>query len=131
MKTEFSIKDLLESLHSAMQGVSANIFLTTRPQSVSEQMQDFIVITLPVTIYSKTYGTGYGWCNTFCRIEVYVKDKNNREDILRLDNLVNMILGKFPISDSNLLALNPRVMMAGSDGKGFHAAFIQATIQTK
>nr|DAV38591.1 MAG TPA: hypothetical protein [Caudoviricetes sp.] len=131
MATEFKIKDILQTMYNAMKEVSGNVFTTNRPKIVDEAMEDFIVVSLPVTLYNKTYGKGYGMTTSYARIEIYVKDRNGLEDIAKLDRLTDSAIDKFPISNSFMILSRPRVLMSGEDGYGFHAVTIQASLLTK
>lgn len=129
--TDFIITDVLESLYNAVAGIASKTYLD-RPQSVDAKLNDFVVVSLPVTFYRKTLGSGYGLYNSYCRIEIYVRDNSfGGRNIARIRELQVAVLDKFPISDGSILACKPRVLDAQSDGEGFHAIVIQATISTQ
>lgn len=129
--SDFRLKDILAAMRDTFKDVCPNIFTSDRPKTVNENMDTFIVISLPVMLYNKTYGTGYGMTSSYARIEIFVKDKNGLEQTAKLDNYIQQIVGKFPISNDFITISRPRVVLSGSDGYGFHVATIQASFITK
>lgn len=129
--SDFRLKDILVVMHDTFKDVCPNIYTSNRPKVINENIDAFIVISLPVMLYNKTYGKGYGMVSSYSRIEIYVKDYNGLEQIAKLDALVNKCIDKFPI-DNNLITISrPRVVLSGADGYGFHVATIQASFLTK
>lgn len=123
---------VLKSLASPFMGMNVDkVMIQQRDKSVPEKMNSFIVISLPVTIYSKTYGKGYNLYNSFCRVEIFVRKKGSSGTIAlkKLNELSLEAQSKFPISDGNILATKPRVVLDGDDNNGFSVITIQATLQ--
>ena len=129
--SDFRLKDILVVMRDTFKDVIPTIYTSERPKVIGENLDEFMVISLPVMLYNKTYGTGYGMTSSYARIEVYVRDYNGLEQTAKLDNLVQQCLAKFPINGEFLIMLRPRVVISGADGYGFHVATIQVSFITK
>lgn len=129
--SDFKHKEILQTLVSEMKNISANVFTSNRPKSVTEDMQEFIVVSLPNMMYRKTYGEGYGLTASYIRIEIYVRDVNGVEWVAKLDSIKEQIVARFPIVTDFITISNPRVALTGDDGYGFHVWNIQASFITK
>lgn len=129
--SDFRLKDILLRMRNAFSDVSTNIFTNGRPKTISDDLDTFIVISLPVMQYSKTYGKGYGMTTSYARVEIFVRDMNGLEMTAKLDDLIDRCMDKFPINDDFITMSRPRVVMDGPDGYGFHTATIQASYITK
>lgn len=128
--SDFRFKDILVAMRDALQDVCPTIYTSERPKAVGENVNEFIVISLPVMLYNKTYGTGFGMTSSYARIKIYVRDYNGLEMTARLDELIGQVVDKFPIVRDFITMIRPRVVLSGSDGYGFHVATIQASFLT-
>lgn len=129
--SDFRFKDILVVMRDTFKDVMPNIFVTNRPKTLTENYDEFMVVSLPVMLYNKTYGTGYGMTSSYARMEIYVKDVNGLEMTARLDELIQQCIDKFPINTELITMSRPRVVLSGADGYGFHVATIQASFLTK
>lgn len=129
--SDFRLKDILVVMRNTFKDVIPTIYTSERPKVIGENLNEFMVISLPVMLYNKTYGTGYGMTSSYARIEIYVRDYNGVEQTAKLDGLVQQCIDKFPINDEFLIMSRPRVVLSGADGYGFHVATIQASFITK
>lgn len=129
--SDFRLKDILVVMRDTFKDVIPTIYTSGRPKVIGENLDEFMVISLPVMLYNKTYGTGYGMTSSYARIEVYVRDYNGLEQTAKLDNLAQQCLAKFPINGEFLIMSRPRLVLSGADGYGFHVATIQASFITK
>lgn len=129
--SDFKLKDILVVMRDVFKDVCPNIFISDRPKVVGKNMDEFMVISLPVMLYNKTYGKGYGMTSSYARIEIYVRDYNGLEQTAKLDDLIQKCADKFPINEDLVIMSRPRVVLSGSDGYGFHVATIQASFITK
>jgi hypothetical protein len=122
----YNIGELSKVLYQAMAGVSTNIF-TSRPETVSTAMMDFVVVSFPTRIYDRL---GIG--NTTCRVSVYARNKvvNNitYEDITKLQTLQNAVYARLPITNTICLIDNPVPVWGGNDKLGFHCLHIQLDV---
>lgn len=128
----FRIGETLEMLDSAVSGLGIRVFPTSRPKSVPEGMDEFAVVSLPVSVINMTHGTrdAYGLTSSTCRVEIFVRDKKLVENVKKLDDLTSAVIDLFPISRNGIVASRPSVVMGGADGYGFHVVVIQANVQT-
>lgn len=129
--SDFRLKDILVVMRDTFKDVIPTIYTSERPKVIGENLDEFIVISLPVMLYNKTYGTGYGMTSSYARIEIFVRDVNGLEQTAKLDGYMQRIVDKFPISDDFVTMSRPRVVLSGADGYGFHVATIQASFITK
>lgn len=129
--SDFKPKDILIEMRNTFQDIVPNVFSNSRPKTLNENLDSFMVISLPVMQYNKTYGKGYGVTSSYARIEIYVKDVNSLEFTAKLDKLAQDCLERFPINTEHLIMSRPRLVMSGSDGYGFHVVTIQASFITK
>lgn len=129
--SDFKLKDILVVMRDTFKDVCPTIYTSERPKVVGENVNEFIVISLPVMLYNKTYGTGYGMTSSYARIEIFVRDVYGLEQLAKLDNYINLCVDKFPINTELMIMSRPRVVMSGADGYGFHVATIQASFLTK
>lgn len=129
--SDFRLKDILVVMRDSFKDLTEAVFVTDRPKTVAENYNDFIVVSLPVMLYNKTYGNGYGMTSSYARIEIFVKDRSGLEQTAKIDDMVNKVIDKFPINNELITMSRPRVVMSGADGYGFHVATIQASFLTK
>lgn len=129
--SDFRLKDILVVMRDALKDLTEAVFVTDRPKTLNENYDDFIVVSLPVMLYNKTFGKGYGMTSSYARIEIYVKDRNGLEQTARLDDMIKKCIDKFPINNDFITMSRPRVVLSGTDGYGFHVATIQASFITK
>lgn len=129
--SDFKLKDILVVMRDSFKDVIPTIYTSERPKVIGENLNEFMVVSLPVMLYNKTYGTGYGITSSYARIEIFVRDVNGLEQVAKLDNYIQRIIDKFPINKDLLIMSRPRVVLSGADGYGFHVATIQASFLTK
>lgn len=116
-------KSVLGEMKKVCQGVSSNIYTSTRPDA-SECVTDFVVCSLPVNQYDLT-----AYWKTMCRFTLYAKDlAGNIENYTKLSSMQEQILGKLPINNQICAIWNPVVISGGSDKSGFHLIHIQCNI---
>lgn len=129
--SDFKLKEILVVMRDTFKDIIPTIYTSERPKVIGENLDEFIVISLPVMLYNKTYGTGYGMTSSYARIEIFVRDVNGLEQTAKLDGYIQRIADKFPINDDFVTMSRPRVVLSGADGYGFHVATIQASLITK
>lgn len=129
--SDFKLREILTVMRDSFKDLAEAVFVTDRPKTIGENYNNFIVISLPVMLYNKTYGTGFGMTSSYARVEIFVKDRNGLEQTAKIDDIANKVIDKFPINTEMITMSRPRVVMSGSDGYGFHVATIQASFITK
>ena len=129
MPYTYQIKDLLKLCTDTAKKHVKNVYPTTRPRSVSEKMNEFAVVSLPVETRNLVYG-GSMLTETIGSIDLFVRDKGGVENVDRLDELINSVCGDFPVKRDNLRLVKPRVTLRGSDKMGFHVASVDFDVKT-
>lgn len=127
--------EVLQSLHELTADITPNRFITSRPNAVGEQMDDFLLIRLPqrITEPGDTYQLTTGQIAVFARDIQGTDEKENTlsglENSLMLELMQDAVCSLFPIRTDLYLATRPILLPGGSDGAGFHSLIIQFNIR--
>lgn len=117
--------EILRELDRITSGLSANRFISTRPPSVEDAMQDFLLIRLPFAIRDR----GDTYQSTRGQIAVFVRDiSGGLENTLRLDQLQQAVTDLFPVVTDLFHARMPILQPGDSDSAGFHSLIVQFNI---
>lgn len=125
-KTLYPRMEVLQSLCELTADITPNRFITSRPNAVGEQMDEFLLIRLPqrITEPGDTYQLTTG------QIAVFARDvQGGLENSLMLELMQDAVCSLFPISTDLYLATRPILLPGGSDGAGFHSLIIQFNIR--
>lgn len=126
-QVEFRRADILKALVAEMKDVSANIYVSDRPDAVQERMQDFAVVYID-TVYDR----GDTYQESWCGVSVFARDRANAvERADRLDEMQRAVCAKFPITTELFSAVSPTLIAAGGDKLGFHWLTVQARLIIK
>lgn len=125
-------------MYKAVKGICDKVFLLDRPESTSDELNSFIVLSLPSAIRNNEMddaGESDDYSTT-AWFEVYVRDKVsskniNAVDINALSEKVQKVKALFPINSEHCVIYDPDELMTDSDGKQFHLTYIRAKIRTK
>lgn len=118
--------EVLQSLYNLTADITPNRFITTRPNAVGEQMDEFMLIRLPqrITQPGDTYQLTTG------QIVLFARDiQDGLENSLMLELMQDAVCSLFPIRSDLYLATRPILLPGGSDGAGFHSLIIQFNIR--
>lgn len=134
-----SIKTLYFDVGNAMKGICDKLYSRSRPKAVdTKKINSYIVVYFPSSIYNNEMNSSgvYNYFTTTAQIELYVRDKAsarnpNTFDVSSVDEKVQEIMGRFPISTKNLIVSNPRITLQTDDGAGFSVTIIQGRLRTK
>lgn len=133
-----SVKDILKSMYDAVDGVCDRTFISERPEAVDKRIGSFVVCWIPGGLVNAEIGGDYAYrmATATAQFDVYVRDKssagnNVQADITIMDDKVNEIIGKLPISDSVVKVTRPNIWLQASDGKGFHVTCVRCNLETK
>lgn len=120
-----------DDLVEAVKGITDKTFLG-RPKVVSDKLNSFIVVQLPVNIRNLIAGGIERMPYTQGTFTVYAKAKSDStlNPGIQTD-LVDQVIKKFPISTERIAATRPRILMEGEDGYGFQSTLITFTIRGK
>lgn len=125
-KTLYPRMEVLQSLYELTADITPNRFITTRPNAVGEQMDEFLLIRLPqrITEPGDTYQLTTG------QIAVFARDiQGGLENSFMLELMQDAVCSLFPIRTDLYLATRPLLLPGGSDGAGFHSLIIQFSIR--
>lgn len=125
-------------MYKAVKGICDKVFLLDRPESTSDELNSFIVLSLPSAIRNNEMddaGESDDYSTT-AWFEVYVRDKVsskniNAVDINALSEKIQKVKALFPINAEHCVIYDPDELMTDSDGKQFHLTYIRAKIRTK
>ncbi len=118
--------NVLQSLYDLTADITPNRFITTRPNAVDEQMEEFLLIRLSqrITQPGDTYQLTTG------QITVFARDvQGGLENSVILELMQDAVCSLFPIRSDFYLATRPVLLPGGSDGAGFHSLIIQFNIR--
>ncbi len=116
--------EVLKPLVDLLKSISPNVFTTSRPSSVSEQLGDYIVLKLPNGIRDRadTYQT------SIAHVYLFVRDRAGEvENAWRLDEMMNALCAMCPIRHPRFTADRP-VYLGGASDAGFHYIRIQLSV---
>jgi hypothetical protein len=121
---KYFIAEILQKVCEEMYSISEYVFSEHRPSAMGEQMNDFIVVSLPVAIEEQN-----AYQKTTLRIELAAKDKaNGISDTEKLQSMLNELASKFPIVESRFSVTSPNVVLKGTDGLGFTLWNVQSKL---
>lgn len=133
-KYTFPRFEILRQLDALTADITPNRFITTRPNAVGEQMEEFLLIRLPQPMRDQgdTYQSTYGQINVFVR-DIQTEDSfgvtvSGIENTFRLEELQQAVIELFPIVSERFSAIDPILLNSGADGAGFHSLIIQFSI---
>lgn len=133
--------EVLQSLYELTADITPNRFITTRPNAVGEQMEEFLLIRISQSMdeWGNVCQFSTGQISVFAR-EVQTEDKNGVviggiENTLRLEQMQSAVMAIFGkervINTPTYTAWEPRLLPGGSDGARFHSLIIQFKLQIK
>lgn len=124
--------EVLQSLYELTADITPNRFITTRPNAVGKQMEEFLLIRISQSMDE--------WGNV-CQfstgqIAVFARDvQGGLENSLKLEQMQSAVMNIFGkervINTPTYTAWEPRLLPGGSDGAGFHSLIIQFKLQIK
>lgn len=126
---------VLQSLYELTTDITPNRFITTRPNAVGEQMEEFLLIRLPqrITQPGDTYQLTTGQIVVFARDTQGTDESGNSisgiENTVALEIMQDAVCALFPINSDLYLATRPIILPGNSDGAGFHSLIIQFNIR--
>lgn len=122
---------IYNDLVAAVNGIGKKTFLD-RPKNGTEELANFLVVDLPTELRNRVKGdfdfavNGYGTISVFCKAKT-----DSTPNIGIQSELTQKVLDVFPINSKHITASNPRVLMQGEDGYGYHVTEITFKLRTK
>lgn len=125
-------------MYNAVKGICDKVFLGDRPESTSDKLDSFIVLSLPSAIVNNQIddeGEADDYSTT-AWFEIFVRDKVssaniNAVNINLLTEKVQKVKSLFPINAEHCVIFSPYEIMTESDGKQFHLTYLRAKVRTK
>lgn len=107
-------------------GISKNVFIGSRPKSVTEGMSDFVVV--------KMYGSIndlYAYGRTVSSIHLFARDVQTQKNGKKLSLMQHKLYSQLSNGIGKLILGDATVMADTSDGVGFHARIINFSTTIK
>jgi len=117
----------LNEMKSLCTDISTNVF-TSVPNALSSKVDDYIILSVPAMLQNSNIGKDAGVYKSYVRFEFFRRDKNGLEDTPKLTRMLEDLSDKLPHSANHITLSNPRIVLRGSAGNGFHAAALHASI---
>lgn len=106
--------------------ISKNIFIGSRPRSVPESMQDFVVVKIYGSISDlRAYG------RTICSVHLFARDVQNQKNGKKLSIMQNKLYSNLSNAIDKLILGEATVMADAYDDVGFHARIINFSTTIK
>ena len=132
------IKQTYYDIGNAVKGICEKVYARSRPKSVEERPESYIVVRLPYSIRNgeMDFAGTYNDYTTEAQIEVYVRDKVSRRnpngaDVEGLSEKVARVMAAFPIRTEGIVVTRPRVTLQADDGDGYGVAIVMGRVRTR
>ena len=124
MTKKFYIGECLQVICGLLTDVSENVFSDHRPEAKGKQMQDMVVVSLPVTVNDNNVQQ-----DTVIRFELMARNKSTGiANITRLQQMLDTLTAKFPIVSGRYSFVSPTAVLKGNDGLGYTVWNVQARL---
>lgn len=125
--SRFYISQILEEVCSLFSDVSKNVSAGNRKSASQKQMQDFIVVSLPVNVPDSNVMQ-----DTTIRFDLAARNiQNGLENTSKLQKMLDSVISYFPIKSGSgrFSVTDPVVVLKGDDGLGFSHWLINAELR--
>lgn len=123
-QVRYYIKDILEMLCVKLSDakVGACTYAEHRPIGIGEQKDSISVVSLPAEIQNQG-----AYQNTEVRFDLIVRNRDGGISATdELQEMLDNLLGLFPIVEERYSITSPRLLFKGDDGNGFTVWVVQA-----
>lgn len=134
----YSIKQIYKSMYDAVVGISDEVYIQDRPQSIDKRIDSYILLEINSSIVNNEMNPNgeYGIFSGVVRFVLFVRNRTsaknfNAININKMDEKFHELMSVFPISDDFVHITRPSVLMSGNDGSDFHFVAVNALIKTK
>lgn len=122
---------IFKDLVSAVHGIGKKTFLD-RPKTVAKEVTDFVVVNIPTELRGRVKGKLDFSADCYGSISVFCKAKTDSTPNIDIESeLVQRVIDLFPINGPHITASDPRALMQGKDGYGYHVTEITFKLRTK
>lgn len=116
--------EVLKEMSLRMSGITPNVFSENRPESVTEQMREFIVVDIATKMYNHN-----PYQDAYVSIELYMRKKaKGLANTANMQAFADRVVELFPIVTDRFSIIKPSVMLRGSDMAGFTTWMITAKL---
>lgn len=119
----YNYKTILKTIVEAMELEDIKVFTTSRPNATRENLQSFVVVSLPITIHDLL---AHG--KTVIRFVLYARDVEGYENTTLLSELQELIYSKLPLTTEKYMVMHPVTLPGIPDSLGFHTLVIQSSL---
>lgn len=132
-------EDIRKAMGKQAKKVCKKVFPQDRPNATTEQLTEFIVVSLPYSVVNRMQSEDDDWWLDLTVVyEIYVADKSSASnpkllDDDKMESLREALEATFPIVDyeQGFKIVRPRcVVPSSSDGNGYHYTRVQARMTT-
>lgn len=134
----YSIKQIYKSMYDAVVGVSDEVYIQDRPQSIDKRIDSYILLEInsPIVNNEMNPNGEYDTFSGVVRFVLFVRNRTsaknfNAININMMDEKFQELMSVFPISDDFVHITRQSVLMSGNDGSDFHFVAVNALIKTK
>ena len=121
---QYYLSEILKDIISKVSDISDNVYPENRP-IVSESLVDMIVVSFPIQFEDKRVCQ-----DSDIRFEIIVKNRpNNIPNVEKLQEMLNLLVGKFPIVGERYVLSRPFLALKGEDEASFTIWVVQANIR--
>lgn len=121
---QYYLSEILKDVIGKVSDISENVSPENRPL-VSDSMADMIVVSFPIQFEDKRVCQ-----DSDIRFEIIVKNRpNNIPNVEKLQEMLNLLVGKFPIIGERYVLSRPFLALKGEDGACFTIWVVQANIR--
>lgn len=125
------IYNIYGDLVASVDGICERVFLD-RPKITQQQYESFIVVDLPTDVRNRLKGRFGVMLDCLATYTVFRKAKpDDTLDIFEQSEDIQKVLDVFPINRRYVSAVEPKVLMQGSDGYGYQSTQIVFKLRTK
>ena len=119
-----NFKDVCKKRRDAKGKYLPNVFAGNRP-SAGPELDEFLVIRT-----SSNFGDHNVYQQASVYVQIYVRNlENGLQNIMRLQELEDKVIEKFPIITERYVVKNPALQLSGDDELGFSVWLVRANLQ--
>ena len=121
---QYYLSEILRDVIEKISDISAHRYPENRPV-VAESVSDMIVVSFPIKFEDKRVCQ-----DSDIRFEIIVRNRhNNIPNVEKLQEMLNLLVGKFPIIGERYVLSRPFLALKGEDEAGFTIWVVQANIR--
>ena len=121
---QYYLSEILRDVIEKISEISAHRYPENRPV-VAESVSDMIVVSFPIKFEDKRVCQ-----DSDIRFEIIVRNRhNNIPNVEKLQEMLNLLVGKFPVIGERYVLSRPFLALKGEDEAGFTIWVVHANIR--